>query len=222
MPQNEPLILRVEGKDDGHVIRNLLKRHNIDQTHVEIKWDEDTDENTGGRDKLLAGMRTAVRTSVDQSVGFVLDADGKPEDRWNAVRDRLEDVGLALPLKIPVGGFVGYSVSFRARVGVWLMPDNRRSGALEEFLSDLVNNEDAALIQLAETSTTSAKERGATFPESKRLKAILHTWLAWQQRPGVPYGLAITARYFSHNSPAALAFVEWFSHVFAATDGQAR
>ena len=221
MPQNEPLILRVEGKDDEHVIKNLLSRHNIDHAHVKIKWAEATDENAGGRVKLLDGMRTEVRTSVGQSVGFILDADGAPEDRWSAVRNRLEGVGLALPLEIPVGGFVGESVSLRARVGVWLMPDNRRSGALEEFLRDLVNK-DAALLQLAETSTTSAKERGATFPEAKRLKAILHTWLAWQQRPGVPYGLAITAKYFSHNSPAALAFVEWFRHVFAATDGQAR
>ena len=155
-------------------------------------------------------------------MGFILDADGAPAVRWRAVRNRLEDVGLALPLEIPAGGFVGDSVSFRVRVGVWLMPDNRRSGALEEFLRDLVNNEDAALLQLAETSTTSAKERGATVPEAKRLKAILHTWLAWQQRPGVPYGLAIASRYFRHNSPAALAFVEWFRHVFAATDGQAR
>ena len=222
MPQNEPLILRVEGKDDEFVIKNLLSRHNIDHTNVKIKWAEYTDENTGGRGNLLEGMKTEIKGSVGQSVGFILDADGAPEDCWRAVRNRLEDVGLTLPLEIPVGGFVGDSVSFRTRVGVWLMPDNLRHGALEEFLRDLVNNEDTALFQLAETSTTSAKERGAAFPEAKRLKATLHTWLAWQQRPGVPYGLAITARYFSHNSPAALAFVEWFRHVFAAPAGQVR
>ena len=213
MPQNEPLILRVEGRDDQFVIKHLLLRHNIDPTRVKIKFAEDTDENTGGRDKLLEGMRTEVKTSVDQSVGFILDADGAPEDCWRAVQNQLKDVGLALPPEIPVDGFVGDSVSFKARVGVWLMPDNRRSGALEEFLRGLVKNEDAALLQLAETSTTSAKERGATFPEAKRLKAILHTWLAWQKRPGVPYGLAIAARYFRHNSPTALAFVEWFRRV---------
>ncbi len=58
--------------------------------------------------------------------------------------------------------------------------------------------------------------QGAAFPEAKRLKAVLHTWLAWQERPGVPYGLAIKARYFGHDSPAARAFVEWFRRVFGA------
>ena len=213
MPQNEPRILRVEGRDDRYVIENLLSRHNIDHTHVDIKWAEDPDEDTGGVDKLLEGMSLAVRTSVGRSVGFILDADGAPEDRWRAVRNRLEDVGLDLPVKIPEDGFVGDSVSFRSRVGVWLMPDNRRSGALEDFLTDLVENDDA-LLQLAQDSTTSAMGRGAAFPEAKRLKAVLHTWLAWQERPGVQYGLAITARYFGHDSPAALAFVEWFRRVF--------
>ena len=38
--------------------------------------------------------------------------------------------------------------------------------------------------------------------------------LAWQERPGLPYGSAIAARYFNHDSSAALAFVDWFKRVF--------
>lgn len=48
-------------------------------------------------------------------------------------------------------------------------------------------------------------------------QAVLHPWLAWQQRPGLPHGLAITSRYFRHDSPVALIFVEWFRRVFAPT-----
>ena len=217
MPGNDRSILRVEGRDDKFVIENLLSRHGIDHAGVDIKWPEDSNDSTGGRNKVLAGMKTAVTTSTGQSVGFVLDADEAPENRWRAVRDRLEDVGLALPDEIPAGGFVGDAVGFQVHVGVWLMPDNRRSGALEEFLTDLVDREDA-LFPLAETSTTDARERGAPFPEAKRRKAVLHTWLAWQRRPGLPYGLAITAHHFGRDSPAALAFVEWFRRVFQATD----
>ena len=93
------------------------------------------------------------------------------------------------------------------------MPDNRRSGAIEEFLRDLIADGDS-LIQLAETSTDRAKELGAAFPNTHRAKAVLHTWLAWQKRPGVPYGTAIKARYFQHDSAAARAFVDWFKRVF--------
>ena len=46
-------------------------------------------------------------------------------------------------------------------------------------------------------------------------KAVLHTWLAWQQVPGLPYGTAMRARYFRDDSPAAQAFVSWFRTVFS-------
>lgn len=97
------------------------------------------------------------------------------------------------------------------------MPDNQRSGALEEFLGDLVDADDT-LLPLAETSVTAARERGASFGQAQTRKAVLHTWLAWQERPGVPYGTAITAGFFGHDSPAALAFVEWFRRLFRVED----
>ncbi len=67
---------------------------------------------------------------------------------------------------------------------------------------------------IAERSTHEAKEQGARFPDTAQLRAALHAWLAWQERPGVPYGTAIRARYFSDDSAAAIAFVEWFKRVF--------
>ena len=218
MPQDERSTLRVEGKDDKNAIAHLLLRHGIKRSVVDIKESDGGDEDAGGKDHLLAGMRLAVTTSTGKSVGFVLDADGAPENRWNAVRTRLSTVdSLALPDVIPENGFVGDVVAFQVRVGVWLMPDNRRSGALEEFLGDLVDDE-KPLVQLAQRSTSEAKDLGAAFPNAKQHKAELHTWLAWQQYPGLPYGTAIKARYFRHNSPAALAFVEWFRRVFEAAD----
>ena len=216
MPQNEVPVLRVEGKDDKFAITNLLERHGVDHALVDIKWLEQQDDLASGKDALLEGMRTAVATSTGRSVGFVLDADRDLVASWQAVRTRLIDVGLALPDEIPEGGFVGNAETYRARVGVWLMPDNRRLGTLEAFLIDLINEEDR-LLPLAETSTTRASERGATFAETRRQKAVLHTWLAWQERPGVPYGVAIAARYFRHESPAATAFVDWFRRVFEDT-----
>ena len=180
MSQKERPILRVEGKDDHHAIRHLLLRHDINPLVVDIKWskeeeeEEEEEEETAGKRKLLTGMRAEVTTSNDQVIGFVLDADSAPEDCWCSVRTRLKDIGLTLPDEIPEDGFVGYTPTFQVRVGVWLMPDNRRSGAIEEFLQDLIDKGDA-LLQLAETSTTSAKELGAAFRNTHRAKAVLHT-----------------------------------------------
>ena len=188
VPQNEPSILRVEGTDDTHAIVHLLLRHGVDCKNIPVSIKHahgNGDESSGGVEPLLAGMETDVMASTGRSVGFVLDADEVPGDRWNAVCGRLKPVGLTLPDEIPPEGFVGDAGLVQARVGVWLMPDNRRSGALEEFLRDLVESKDP-LLPLADTSTRHAKERGARFPDSDRHKAVLHAWLAWQERPGVP------------------------------------
>lgn len=215
MYQNENPILRVEGEDDRHAIKHLLLRHgiDIDRSGIDVKGSKWEGEDTGGKDKLLAGMQTEVKTSNGKSIGFVLDADEASKNRWDSVKGRLEGIGLTLPNRIPEEGFVGYTDLFQARVGVWLMPDNRRSGAIEEFLKDLIADEDT-LLQLAENSTDRAKGTGAAFSNAKRPKAVLRTWLAWQKDPGISYGFAINRRYFQHDSPAALAFVDWFKRVF--------
>lgn len=89
MAQDERAVLRVEGKDDKYVIENLLSRHGIDHTVVDIRWSRQGDDD-GGRDRLLEGMRLAVTTSTGRAVGFVLDADSAAENRWRGVRTRLD------------------------------------------------------------------------------------------------------------------------------------
>ena len=66
----------------------------------------------------------------------------------------------------------------------------------------------------AKESTIHAKVLGARFSDNDADKAVLHTWLAWQEEPGLPYGTAMRARFFRGDSPAAQAFVTWFRKVF--------
>ena len=218
MPTVERSRLHVEGTDDVHVVRHLLLRHGID-CPITGRLSGDVAPNvpqiaaTGDVQGVLDAIGTAIPVSNGRSVGFVLDADVEPRDRWRAVCGRLREFGLDLPDGIPPGGFVDTVVEYGARVGVWLMPDNQRGGALERFLEDLVDGDDP-LLPIAESSTAAALTEGAKFPEAKHRKAVLHAWLAWQEDPGLPYGSAINAKFFRDDSPAALAFVDWYRRVF--------
>ena len=172
MPQEEASILWVEGKNDLHAVRHLLSRHGVDWEHIPVDIltpGDPEDEPAGGRDPLLEGMQTAVMTSTGRSAGFVLDADEVAQDRWRAVCSRLEGVGLTPPNEIPGSGYVDHASAYQARVGVWLMPDNRRSGALEDFLQDLVASRDSVL-QLAEESTDLAKSRGCALSRQQAVQ----------------------------------------------------
>ena len=209
--------LRVEGNDDSHALRHLLMRHGVDYDHKPWPTWFPSIEETGGKDKLLETLALNVRASSGRAVGFVLDANSSLQSRWDAVAAQLGKLDLEVPEEIPREGFVGGSRRFQARVGVWLMPDNRQEGALEHFLETLVQEGDS-LFDYARESTENARAHGARYPEAvgETMKAVLHTWLAWQEEPGLPYGTAIRARYFRHDSEVAECFVRWFRRVFEA------
>ena len=203
-------VLFVEGPDDKHVIGHLLMRRGLAEPSLPQC------QPTGGKDGVLKAMKTAIPAGTGNSLGFVLDANDHPGDRWRAVASRLRSVGVAAPDELPSGGFVGSSSEFGVRVGVWLMPDNRRIGALEDFLQDLIDASDV-LLPHARESTARAKAKGARFPDMDSKKALVHTWLAWQEEPGRPYGVAIKSRYLRDDSDAAERFVAWFGRVFGLT-----
>jgi len=203
--------LRVEGINDVHVIGNLIKHYGIDYTNNPLA---PVIVEKRGIKPLLDVIEPAIESSGGRIFGFVLDADDSPADRWAGVRQRLMNTQVAdVPAEPPEGGFIGESPKFKSRVGVWLMPDNRRSGALELFLRDLVPEHDP-VIDHARSSTEQAKGLGAGFRPIDALKATIHCWLAWQENPGRPYGTAITCKYFDHEHPTARQFVEWFKSLY--------
>ena len=100
------------------------------------------------------------------------------------------------------------------KVGIWLMPDNQNKGELEDFLCKLVPKSDKCW-PYSDEATKQAKKIGAKFTDKEFFKAKIHTWLAWQENPGLPFGTAITAKYFGVDSPEALMFVQWFKQLFS-------
>ncbi|MCY3818632.1 MAG: hypothetical protein OXH52_04605 [Gammaproteobacteria bacterium] len=209
----------MEGRDDEHAIKHLLLRHGV-ECPLTGEVPRDTVpaivpeiKPAGDKDKVLATIEHAVKFGTGHSVGFVVDADEAAANSWHAVRDRLSFLDPKPPIELPATGFIADVPAFKVRVGVWLMPDNRASGALKHFLTDLIEENDP-LLTLAYDSTTAAQERGATFPDAKYVKAVIHAWLSWQEDPGRPFGTAIKAKFFSADSPIALSFLQWFDKLF--------
>lgn len=93
------------------------------------------------------------------------------------------------------------------------MPDNSAPGTLEDFLDKLVPAGDP-IRTYADEAVTEARQRGARCQERNHIKSALHTWLAWQEEPGLPFGTAMRAEYFEKDSEAAHRFVTWFRRLF--------
>ncbi|MEA1951909.1 MAG: DUF3226 domain-containing protein [Planctomycetota bacterium] len=206
-------LLRIEGKDDKFALATLLTRHDIN--YDSKPWPANYPEfiESGGVTEMLDGMKLSIEAAGRNPIGFVLDADSPLQNRWEAVCDRLREVGFKPPSIPPADGFCEYTKKHKTTVGVWLMPDNQQDGKLETFLRTLIDENDG-LIEHATASTRQAKELGSRFSDPNSEKAVLHAWLAWQEEPGCPFGTAIKARFFTHESPAAAGFVDWFKRLY--------
>lgn len=211
-------ILYVEGRNDEKALSALLKRNAIDTEKTSRRFDiqpvqADDEGGTESVDVLLAGIREKVRRSVNLPVGFVLDADADIQDRWNSVCSRLSDLGVQYPKTPASTGFIADVPNFKTKVGVWLMPNNRDKGMLEDFLHELIEEGDK-LLPIAKEATKTAFKADPRFAVVHEPKAVIHSWLAWQEKPGLPFGTAITAHYFRHDTEVATAFVKWFRDLF--------
>ncbi len=218
-------ILCVEGKDDISVINALLLRHGVDTNrgsqHLQIR-DLDSAE------RVLDAMPDAIRASTDRPVGFVIDIDIQIADRWNAVKSKLSEAGIAPPASCPPTGFFGQLPTYPHRFGVWLMPDCATDNLKLEHLCRLLMqhddplwphaqssvNEAARLIDIANAAIAAEEHRWRRFRDVDRIKAEVHSWLAWQRVPGAPFGAAVNDRILGRDSPQALAFLRWLRDLY--------
>jgi hypothetical protein len=99
----------------------------------------------------------------------------------------------------------------KPRVGVWLMPDNRIDGKLEDFVAFLVQPNDT-LWAYGIASIAGLPER--RFRDVDETKTRMHTWLAWQDEPGIQMSHAITKGLLRNENMATRHFLTWLHAVF--------
>lgn len=149
-----------------------------------------------------------------QRLGIVVDADDDPDAHWQSVTNKLQAAGYNnLSPEPVVGGLVHEQPDKRIAVGLWLMPDNQHKGMLEDFAYHLLPAGDS-LWPRAVDAVTQVTEFEQRFKRTYLRKAQLHTWLAWQEEPGTPMGLAVTRQYLNVEAQPAKAFLEWLKRLF--------
>jgi len=204
----EKRVLLVEGTDDEHVFKHICGERGVGKLD-EIK--------PHGNDlKLLEAFPVRLKESEISAVGVVLDADTDLPARWQALKHRLVAAGYTnTPDQPALEGTIltPPPATLLPRFGVWIMPDNRSSGILEDFLQFLVPGE-SPLFGHAKSSVQGIPLGERRFTDLAEPKAIIHTWLAWQKEPGKPFGTAITAKFLDPNVPQVDVLVRWLKQLF--------
>ena len=200
-------ILLVEGKDDQNVVWALCNAY-------ELPRDFEVIEN-GGKGILLSNLsRYLLAPLMYPVLGILMDADDNPESTWDAIATRLRDAGYSVPSRPDAEGTILEHPGDGPRIGAWLMPDNRLPGKVEDFVRMLVPAGDELAAEADSALKVIEDKDVQRYADKDRPKAFIHTWLAWQEDPGKPMGLAVTKRYLDPASPQADVFLNWLRRLF--------
>jgi hypothetical protein len=197
----------VEGIDDFHVLASLFKHHNVPEVFKLSEF--------GGLGRVIETLPVQLKATGIERVGIVVDADLDVESRWNSIRNVLIGAGFQNVPSAPNEEGTILRQTELPSVGIWLMPNNRVPGLVEDFAACLIPDGDALSLRALQVidNIPPAERR---FSEAHKSKAHIHTWLAWQSDPGTPMGLAITKRYLDASAPTAIRFLDWITRLLVS------
>ena len=199
-----PIAMLVEGDDDFNVVYRIAALSSIPQFHI---------RQAGGINTLLALIDSQVRIEHRQALGILVDANDDPTARWQAISHRLAPLGITLPQTPDPTGTIIPAQNDLPRIGVWLWPDNRNPGELEDFIISLIPENDPVW-PLSEDYINNILTRQLNkFTPGKKSRAQVHAWLAVREDPR-RMGQAIEYDDLNPNAPPFAAFATWLTRLF--------
>ncbi|MGO9896873.1 MAG: DUF3226 domain-containing protein [Bryobacteraceae bacterium] len=216
------LLLLVEGINDCHAVLQLMWLiYKADPVFGIYEC--------GSDDKVLDSLAARI-ISVNprqKVLGLILDSDIEGVGADQVIKSRLDQltasVGTYYPMPdaFPEEGLILNPLASRPeadrlpRLGVWLMPNNRVYGMFEDLLMSSLSD------QVADYTTrvvTQSRADGiATYKDAHLSKAVIRTYMAWQDPPDVQYlGLAIKRGVFENIEAECKQFVQWLDRLFGS------
>ena len=217
-PQNSssPFCLLVEGQDDRHVIQCLWKK---ERKEKELPF---CISETNGIEKLIEAIPEQIKAPSRKVLGIVVDTNGNLNKCWKKVtskiKEGIKDLGVE-QVQIPDGPtLTGTIINCKTiSIGIWLMPDNKSCGELENFIIEMLPESDFTWPS-AQKYIENIPEEDRKFSNSKSKieKAQLFAWLATRKKPG-RMGAAISVGDLTEDNELSKKFLKWLSDLFQKT-----
>ncbi len=196
-------VLLLEGSDDCNIISKFCEDNAI---RADFGFC-----NCGGDNQVLHKLNALLKKSdPPEVIGVILDADQNIDERYQEIKAKVADF-YNLPKNMPKDGLVHLEKGL-PKLGIWIMPNNQDNGALEEFYLELATDIDTAFID--NTIQEAEKKELTSFKSQHRKKAIMHTYFAWQDTPGMPLHAAINKIVLDNNAEIAHVFKGWLISLF--------
>lgn len=198
---NQQKILLVEGDADKSFFNRLCNKLSLN-TRVKVATPKDSGGNINTKQGVINhlnyllpmledGQYTNIAAVVD---GDYIRNDGGPEHTLRLISDVLNEFDYKLREQLPHEmrkGFYFEHSDGLPDFGLWIMPDNREEGMLEDLIKNCISPDESELFQIASESVQQLPN--PKFSAHLQTKAEIATWLSWQASPG--HGLYAVINY---------------------------
>ena len=170
---------------------------------------------TRGFSKLLAEISVQIDAPDQEAVGILADANDDLSVRWSEIAEQIEEAqriraaGMHAPKSPDPKGTIIHATP---RVGVWLMPNNKLGGELEDFVAQMIPARDLVW-PLSQKYINGIPAAARKFTDDKSSKAQLYAWLAARKEPRL-MGRDIHDGDLNVNGPLCQKFVDWLTSLF--------
>lgn len=199
-------IMLVESRDDSCIIKALCEYYDYSEK-FEIK-------KCGSVEKVLSSINAEiVSPERRKTIGVMLDVNSVGvERRWASVTGKIMKYPYMVPKKPHREGTIIMGRERYPKIGIWFMPNNKDNGMLEDFCLNMIEEKTKEYVN---NVVMEAKENDmTTYIENHESKAVVHTYLAWQNEPGKPLGISVTNRALNVQRKEVKVFVRWIKELY--------
>jgi len=206
--------LLLEGSEEKSVIKSLLRCHGfiVPDGATQAQRGMPTFRDYDGITDLMRHVEENIKSY--RRLGFVFDADARLDESWEEFRAQASRASVAVPERPCTAGTIVPGFRGEGAIGVWVMPNNRDLGMLEDFLASMIPDGDPCWPHAQRSTSAALKLPGARLKPVHESKGATRAWLAWQETPGKPFSTALERGWLRHDGELASAFMAWFIRLF--------
>ena len=214
-------ILLVEGDSDKSFFSKICKKLDLNTT-VQVASPKDVGGNRNSKegvfnrlDFLLKELRQGRKTHI----AIIVDADYKTQHGLGCEKtiDRVAKIAEQFGFTLKTDTSHHHGLYFEhadglADFGLWVMPNNKQEGMLEDWIKSCIKVDEKPLFQHAQNTIS-----GLSNPKFKphlTSKAEIATWLAWQKTPAHGLYTTINDDLLDENNILFTNLCQWLKNIF--------
>lgn len=216
-------LLLVEGVSDQRFFQHICRSLDL-HASVRVAPPREVQGGHNSKEGVFKHLPLLLKQFEDGSLerlAVIVDADDPRSNGLGYQRtlERVMDIvtpaGFMLPKRPPPQqrGILFTHTDGFADLGLWIMPNNRHDGCLEDFVQACVIPAEQPLFTRAQ-AVVAALPSPRRFSETKLAKAEMATWLSWQADPGRGPHYAMQAGLLSVDAEPFIGLAGWLRHIY--------